>query len=88
MAGGSGTMVGTLIGVFIMSVLKTGLASPWACRPTGRPSITGFVVIGAVLLDQRPQQRGGQRQDPGDRPGGEGCSQVVTIRAQHPVLSD
>ena len=50
MAGGSGTMVGTLIGVFIMSVLKNGLAAcglqaPW------QTFLTGAVVIGAVLLD-------------------------------------
>jgi len=50
MAGGSGTMVGTLIGVFIMSVLKTGLSAcglqaPW------QTFFTGAVVIGAVLLD-------------------------------------
>ena len=50
MAGGSGTMVGTLIGVFIMSVLKTGLSAcglqaPW------QTFLTGVVVIGAVVLD-------------------------------------
>ena len=50
MAGGSGTMVGTLIGVFIMSVLKNGLPAcglqaPW------QNFFTGVVVIGAVLLD-------------------------------------
>ena len=50
MAGGSGTMVGTLIGVFIMSVLKAGLSAlglqaPW------QTFFTGLVVIGAVLLD-------------------------------------
>ena len=50
MSGGSGTMVGTLIGVFIMSVLKTGLSNlnlqaPW------QTFFTGLVVIGAVLLD-------------------------------------
>lgn len=50
MAGGSGTMVGTLIGVFIMSVLKNGLAAcglqaPW------QTFLTGLVVIGAVLMD-------------------------------------
>ncbi len=50
MSGGSGTMVGTLIGVFIMSVLKTGLSAcglqaPW------QTFFTGLVVIGAVLLD-------------------------------------
>ena len=51
MSGGSGTMVGTLIGVFIMSVLKTGLSAcglqaPW------QTFLTGAVVIGAVLLDK------------------------------------
>ena len=50
MSGGAGTMVGTLIGVFIMSVLKNGLSScglqaPW------QTFFTGAVVIGAVLLD-------------------------------------
>jgi len=50
MSGGSGTMVGTLIGVFIMSVLKAGLSAcglqaPW------QTFFTGLVVIGAVLLD-------------------------------------
>ena len=50
MSGGSGTMVGTLIGVFIMSVLKNGLSAcglqaPW------QTFFTGAVVIGAVLLD-------------------------------------
>lgn len=50
MAGGSGTMVGTLIGVFIMSVLKTGLS---ACdlQAHWQTFFTGLVVIGAVLLD-------------------------------------
>ena len=50
MSGGSGSMVGTLLGVFIMSVLKTGLSAcnlqaPW------QTFLTGAVVIGAVLLD-------------------------------------
>ena len=45
-----GVSVGTLIGVFIMSVLKNGLSScglqaPW------QTFLTGVVVIGAVLLD-------------------------------------
>ena len=50
MSGGSGTMVGTLIGVFVMSVLKTGLSAcglqaPW------QTFFTGVVVIAAVLMD-------------------------------------
>ena len=50
MAGGSGTMVGSLIGVFIMSVLKTGLAS-CGLQSHWQTFLTGIVVIGAVLLD-------------------------------------
>ncbi len=50
MAGGSGTMVGTLIGVFIMATLKRGLAS-MGLQAHWQTFITGFVVIGAVLLD-------------------------------------
>ncbi len=51
MAGGAGTMVGTLIGVFIMSALKTGLAS-MGLQAHWQTFITGFVVIGAVMLDK------------------------------------
>lgn len=50
MSGGSGTMVGTLIGVFIMATLKTGLAS-MGLQAHWQTFFTGFVVIGAVLLD-------------------------------------
>lgn len=50
MAGGAGTMVGTLIGVFIMSVIKAGLPS-MGLQQQWQIFFTGFVVIGAVLLD-------------------------------------
>ncbi len=50
MAGGSGTMVGTLIGVFIMSVLKAGLSS-CGLQAHWQTFFTGIVVIGAVLMD-------------------------------------
>lgn len=50
MSGGSGTMTGTLIGVFIMATLKAGLAS-MGLQAHWQTFITGFVVIGAVLLD-------------------------------------
>ena len=50
MAGGAGTMVGTLIGVFIMATLKSGLAS-MGLQAHWQTFFTGFVVIGAVLLD-------------------------------------
>ena len=58
MTGGSGSMAGTLIGVFIMSVLKTGLSAcglqaPW------QTFFTGIVVILAVLMDiQRTKATG------------------------------
>ena len=51
MAGGSGTMVGTLIGVLIMSTLKRGLTSV-GLQAHWQTFFTGFVVIGAVLLDR------------------------------------
>ncbi len=51
MAGGSGSIVGTMIGVFIMSVLKNGLPSI-GLQSQWQTFFTGLVVIGAVLLDQ------------------------------------
>ena len=51
MAGGSGSIIGTMIGVFIMSVLKTGLPSI-GLQSQWQTFFTGVVVIGAVLLDQ------------------------------------
>lgn len=50
MSGGSGSMIGTLIGVFIMSVLKAGLPSI-GLQSQWQTFFTGLVVIGAVLLD-------------------------------------
>lgn len=50
LAGGIGTISGTLIGVFIMSVLKQGLMS-MNLQGQWQTFFTGIVVIGAVLLD-------------------------------------
>ena len=50
MAGGVGTMSGTLIGAFLMSVLKTGLMS-MGSQGHFQTFFTGLVVILAVLLD-------------------------------------
>lgn len=50
MSGGIGTMVGTLIGAFLMSVLKTGLMS-MGLQGHFQTFFTGLVVILAVLLD-------------------------------------
>ena len=51
MAGGSGSIIGTMIGGFIMSVLKNGLPSI-GLQSQWQTFFTGVVVIGAVLLDQ------------------------------------
>ena len=51
MRGGSGTLSGTLIGVFIMSVLRQGLMS-MGLQSHWQMFFTGVVVVGAVLLDQ------------------------------------
>jgi ribose transport system permease protein len=51
MVGGSGSLMGTIIGVFVMSVLKQGLMS-MGLQGHWQIFFTGVVVIGAVLLDQ------------------------------------
>ena len=50
LAGGVGSMSGTLIGVFIMSVLKMGLTSI-GLQPQWQTFFVGVVVILAVLMD-------------------------------------
>lgn len=50
MKGGSGSIVGTLLGVFVMSMLKTGL--PYiGLQANWQQIITGIVLIAAVLID-------------------------------------
>lgn len=51
MTGGVGSLTGTIIGVFVMSVLKQGLMS-MGLQGHWQTFFTGVVVIGAVLLDQ------------------------------------
>lgn len=56
LAGGLASIQGTIIGVFIMAVLQTGL--PFiGLQPHYQTFITGFVIIGAVLLDVMKQKR-------------------------------
>ena len=50
LSGGIGSISGTLIGVFIMSVLATGLSS-MGLPPHFQDLFTGVVVIGAVFFD-------------------------------------
>lgn len=50
MTGGSGSIIGTLLGVFIMSLLKTGL--PFiGLQANWQQIITGIVLLVAVLID-------------------------------------
>lgn len=51
LSGGMGTISGTLIGVYIMSILRVGLPS-MDLQSHYQTFFTGVVVIGAVLLDQ------------------------------------
>ncbi len=50
LSGGLGSISGTFIGVFIMSVLSTGLSS-MGLPPHYQDLFTGIVVISAVLFD-------------------------------------
>lgn len=50
MAGGVGNLTGTIIGVFVMSVLKQGLMS-MGLQGHWQTFFTGLVVVGAVLID-------------------------------------
>jgi len=59
LAGGVGSLTGTIIGVFIMSVLRIGLTQMGLAAPI-QVFFTGIVVIGAVLLDIQRTKRGNQ----------------------------
>lgn len=56
LAGGVGSLVGSVIGVYIMALLKPGLMSV-DLQPHWQNFFTGLVVIGAVLLDQYRTKR-------------------------------
>ena len=56
LAGGVGSVVGTLLGVFIMSTLKVGL--PFIdLQPHYQLFVTGLVLITAVYADVRNSRR-------------------------------
>lgn len=50
LAGGTGTMLGTIIGVFIMAVLKNGLLTI-GIQQQWQVLFTGLAVLLAVMLD-------------------------------------
>ncbi len=55
MTGGSGSIIGTLLGVFVMSLLKTGL--PYVgLQANWQQIITGLVLIIYVLIDIKKKQ--------------------------------
>lgn len=49
--GGRGSLVGTLFGVLIITVLDAGLAQMGAPEPAKR-LVTGFVIVAAVIVDK------------------------------------
>ena len=55
LAGGSGTVIGTVIGVFIPAVLANGFII-MGVEPFWQMVVIGFVVIGAVYADQLKRQ--------------------------------
>ena len=59
LAGGAGSILGTMIGVYIMSVLKVGLPS-MDLQAHYQTFFTGFVVIIAVLLDTYRIKKGSE----------------------------
>ncbi|MCL1796113.1 MAG: ABC transporter permease [Clostridia bacterium] len=59
MRGGSGSLTGTIIGVFVMSVLRQGLMN-LGLQGHWQTFFTGVVVIGAVLIDQYRVKRSEQ----------------------------
>lgn len=59
MKGGAGSIVGTLLGVFVMSMLKTGL--PYiGLQANWQQIITGIVLIVAVLIDVIRSKKSGK----------------------------
>lgn len=56
LAGGSGGMMGTFIGLMIIGVLRNGMALI-NVSPNLQPVVIGFAIILAVMLDRRSAQR-------------------------------
>ena len=57
--GGAGSVEGSLLGVFVICLLKTGL--PYVgLQANWQQIITGLVLIGAVLVDILKKKRSGE----------------------------
>jgi ribose transport system permease protein len=82
LAGGVGTVFGTLIGVFIMSVLSVGLPS-MDLQAHYQTFFTGLVVIGAVLLDMYRNKRASEVRvlSPADQYRAEKLAEIRELKA-------
>jgi ribose transport system permease protein len=82
LAGGVGTVFGTLIGVFIMSVLSVGLPS-MDLQAHYQTFFTGLVVIGAVLLDMYRNKRASEVRvlSPADQYRAEKLAEIKELKA-------
>lgn len=83
LAGGIGTVFGTLIGVFIMSVLSVGLPS-MGLQAHYQTFFTGVVVIGAVMLDMYRNRAASEVRvlSPADQHRSDRMSEANELRAQ------
>ena len=57
LAGGSGSVIGALIGAVLVSVIRNGLTL-LGVSPYWQGAITGITIIGAVTLDYIIKRRG------------------------------
>jgi ribose transport system permease protein len=87
LAGGIGTIWGTIIGVFIMSVLATGLPS-LNLEAHYQTFFTGVIVIGAVLLDMYRNKRASEVriETPADQYRASMMEKIVEMRHEHSSL--
>jgi ribose transport system permease protein len=60
LAGGKGSVIGTLLGTCLLAVLQTGLAQLGASDSIKR-LVTGLIIVGAVVIDAWRQRRSRQR---------------------------
>lgn len=57
MAGGEGTILGTLFGAFIMTVVDNG-CTKWGIDNWVQDIVTGGIILAAVALDQVRHRKG------------------------------
>lgn len=62
LAGGSGTLIGALLGVFVISLIGTGIVF-YGIDPNYSGFVTGCVILGAIALDRILKRRKSARQN-------------------------